>query len=147
VNTSQVTSSTFTDTTVSNWTIYYYVVTAVDDSGNESETSSEIQVCPHPEIANGTVSDTDCSITCDPGYNLNPATHSCVASGGGGFVPSSEEEEVEEETLEEEQPEEEVEEKQPIEKPIEEMTIEELKAKIQEIQQLIAQLQAQLEET
>ena len=43
VNTSAVTSSTFTDTTITAGT-YYYIVTATDDSGNESTASSERSV-------------------------------------------------------------------------------------------------------
>ena len=136
----------------------YYVVTAVDDSGNESSVSSEVQICPHPDVENGTVSDTDCSITCNDGYTLDESTHTCVASGGGGaaFIPPSTTEE--ESTQEEEQAAEEGEEVEEVseeevgeetpseEKPISEMTVEELQAKILEIQQLIAQLQQQLQE-
>ncbi len=41
VNSSAVTSSTFTDTTVSADTTYYYAVTAVDTSGNESSSTEK----------------------------------------------------------------------------------------------------------
>ncbi|MCD6167048.1 carboxypeptidase regulatory-like domain-containing protein, partial [bacterium] len=79
VNQSQVSVSNFTDNTVQNWTSYYYVITAVDDSGNESSPSAEVQVCPHPSIEHGTVS-VDCTITCEEGYTLSD--HTCAASGG-----------------------------------------------------------------
>ncbi|RLF08340.1 MAG: hypothetical protein DRJ60_00620, partial [Thermoprotei archaeon] len=79
VNQSQVSISNFTDNTVQNWTSYYYVVTAVDDSGNESSPSAEVQVCPHPSLEHGTVA-VDCTITCDEGYTLSD--HTCAASGG-----------------------------------------------------------------
>jgi len=79
VNQSQVSVSNFTDNTVQNWISYYYVVTAVDDSGNESSPSAEVQVCPHPSIEHGTVS-ADCTITCDEGYTLSD--HTCTAPGG-----------------------------------------------------------------
>lgn len=46
VNTSEVTSSNYTDTTVTNGTKYYYVVTAVDTSDNESDPSSEANATP-----------------------------------------------------------------------------------------------------
>ncbi|MHA1290422.1 MAG: carboxypeptidase regulatory-like domain-containing protein, partial [Candidatus Thorarchaeota archaeon] len=148
VNTSQVTTSTFTDTTVQNWTIYYYVVTAVDDSGNESSTSSEVQVCPHPTVENGTVSPTDCTITCNAGYTLNETTHTCEAPGGVTFVPQTTEEEQptqEEEIVEEQPTEEQPTEEQPVEeKPITEMTIEELQQKIAELIEQINLLKAEL---
>ena len=86
-NTSQVTASTFTDsTTMAVWTSYYYTVTAVDDSGNESGVATEIQVCSNSTVSNGTV-DTACSITCDSGYNQSG--NSCVAQGGGGSAGGS----------------------------------------------------------
>jgi fibronectin type 3 domain-containing protein len=44
VNSSTVGSLTYTDTTVQNSTIYYYVMTAVDALGDESPYSSEIQM-------------------------------------------------------------------------------------------------------
>lgn len=46
INGVQVTSSAYTDTTVSNGTRYYYVVTAVDTSGNESSASSSSSATP-----------------------------------------------------------------------------------------------------
>jgi fibronectin type 3 domain-containing protein len=46
-------SSTYEDTEVSNDTRYYYVVTAVDDAGNESEPSNKINVKPPFEEAPG----------------------------------------------------------------------------------------------
>ena len=81
VNTSQVAVSNFTDSTTTAWTSYYYTVTAVDDSGNESTVAAEIQVCSTMSVSNGTVA-ADCTITCDSGYTLSG--NSCVAQGGGG---------------------------------------------------------------
>ncbi len=43
-----LTETTLTDADVSNGTTYFYRVTAVDDEGNESGGSSEIQVTPFP---------------------------------------------------------------------------------------------------
>jgi TolB protein len=43
---SLITSEEFTDDDVSNGTTYYYRLTAVDDSENESSTSSEVEVTP-----------------------------------------------------------------------------------------------------
>ncbi|NEZ03924.1 hypothetical protein G4Y73_07140 [Wenzhouxiangella sp. XN201] len=46
INGSLVTLSEFTDTSASNGTTYYYVVTAVDDSGNVSSNSNEASATP-----------------------------------------------------------------------------------------------------
>lgn len=46
VNTAEVTGSTYTDTTATNGTKYYYVVTAVDTSDNESGPSNEANGTP-----------------------------------------------------------------------------------------------------
>jgi hypothetical protein len=46
---SLLTTTSFTDTGVSNGTTYFYRVTAVDDSGNESGGSGEVQVTPFPD--------------------------------------------------------------------------------------------------
>jgi len=42
-----LTANTYTDGTVINGRLYYYVVTAVDAAGNESERSNEVQALPH----------------------------------------------------------------------------------------------------
>jgi hypothetical protein len=88
VNSSQITASSFTDSSVNAWTSYYYTVTAVDDSGNESLIANELRVCSNNTVSNGTVA-TDCSITCNSGYNVSG--NSCVAStpssGGSGITP------------------------------------------------------------
>ncbi|MFC1787723.1 carboxypeptidase regulatory-like domain-containing protein, partial [Patescibacteria group bacterium] len=81
VNSSQVSSSTFTDTSTSSWTSYFYTVTAADDSGNESDIATEIQVCSNKTVSNGTVA-ADCVITCAEGYDLSG--NSCRRPGGGG---------------------------------------------------------------
>jgi len=46
-------SATYEDTEVSNDTRYYYVVTAVDEAGNESQPSNKINVTPPFEEAPG----------------------------------------------------------------------------------------------
>ncbi|MBN2007417.1 MAG: Ig-like domain-containing protein [Anaerolineae bacterium] len=43
-------SATYVDTSVSNGTLYYYVVTALDATGNESEASNEVSALPHYTI-------------------------------------------------------------------------------------------------
>lgn len=43
---SDVSSPSYTDTTVENGTAYFYRVTAVDSKGNESETSGEVKKTP-----------------------------------------------------------------------------------------------------
>ena len=70
INTSQVTASTYTDATTEAFTIYYYTVTAADDSGNESSTATELQVCSTSSVSNGSINNS-CVITCDSGYTLN----------------------------------------------------------------------------
>ena len=88
VNSSQVTASTFTDSTVSAFTSYFYTVTAVDDSGNESVVATELQVCSTSSVSNGSIN-SSCTITCDSGYNKSGNT--CVAQsggGGGGSMPT-----------------------------------------------------------
>jgi fibronectin type 3 domain-containing protein len=45
--------TTYTDTGVQNETIYYYVVTVVDDAGNESASSNEIEKQPPFDSAPG----------------------------------------------------------------------------------------------
>jgi len=77
VNSSQVTSSAFTDNTTEAWTSYYYTVTAVDDSGNESVVADEVRMCSTKTVSNGSVS-SSCAITCDSGYAQSG--NSCVAS-------------------------------------------------------------------
>ncbi|MBU3925111.1 SH3 domain-containing protein, partial [Patescibacteria group bacterium] len=85
-NTSQVVASAFTDSTTA-WTSYYYTVTAVDDSGNESAVATEIRVCSNSTVANGTVANT-CAITCNSGYTVSG--NSCAAQGGGGsYTPAT----------------------------------------------------------
>lgn len=46
INSTNVTSSAYTDSTVTNGTKYYYVVTAIDDSNNESSASSTVNATP-----------------------------------------------------------------------------------------------------
>lgn len=46
INSSAVTATTYTDSTASNGTKYFYVVTAVDSQGNESTKSSEVNATP-----------------------------------------------------------------------------------------------------
>jgi fibronectin type 3 domain-containing protein len=46
-----LTQSDYTDNSVSNGTTYYYVVTAVDTSNNESEYSSQVSATPSPSQA------------------------------------------------------------------------------------------------
>lgn len=41
-----ISSANFTDTGLENGTTYYYRITAVDDSNNESEISSELEITP-----------------------------------------------------------------------------------------------------
>lgn len=87
VNTSQVATNSFTDATVSNWTSYYYIITASDTSQNESAGSSEVRVCPNPGVSNGTVNGTTCAITCNSGYSQSGLA--CVANSSGGAVQQS----------------------------------------------------------
>lgn len=46
VNESPITGTEFTDENLQNGTTYYYRLTAIDDSENESNTSGEIEVTP-----------------------------------------------------------------------------------------------------
>ncbi len=88
-NTSQLLTSAFTDSTTVAWTSYYYTVTAVDDSGNESAVATEIRACSNSAVANGTVANT-CAITCNSGYTLSGNSCSANSTGGGGVsVPTS----------------------------------------------------------
>jgi TolB protein len=48
INGSPLSQASFTDSDVSNGTLYYYRVSAVDDSDNESGGSSEVEVTPFP---------------------------------------------------------------------------------------------------
>lgn len=86
VNTLQINSSNFTDNTTSDWTSYFYTVTAVDDSGNESAIADEVQVCSNQTLNNGTVA-ADCVITCESGYDL--IGNSCNAQSDSGNESSS----------------------------------------------------------
>jgi glycosidase/fibronectin type 3 domain-containing protein len=49
-NSSLLTSPAFTDTGLGNSKLYYYVVTAMDDHGNESGYSNEVSALPHLSI-------------------------------------------------------------------------------------------------
>ncbi|MBL7057830.1 carboxypeptidase regulatory-like domain-containing protein [Patescibacteria group bacterium] len=70
VNGSQVTASNFTDATTAAFTVYYYTVTAADDSGNESVIATELQLCSNSTVANGSI-DNNCVITCNLGFTKN----------------------------------------------------------------------------
>lgn len=48
INGSLLSQASFTDSDVSNGTLYYYRVSAVDDSDNESGGSGEVEVTPFP---------------------------------------------------------------------------------------------------
>ncbi len=48
LNGSPLSQASFTDSDVSNGTLYYYRVSAVDDSDNESGGSGEVEVTPFP---------------------------------------------------------------------------------------------------
>jgi glycosidase len=50
LNASPLAGNTYSDGAVVNGRLYYYVVTAVDDAGNESVRSNEAQALPHPVI-------------------------------------------------------------------------------------------------
>jgi len=54
INLTSVTSSAYTDSTVSNGTRYYYKVTAVDTAGNESSGSSTVNATPGSSSSNST---------------------------------------------------------------------------------------------
>ncbi|MCK4470768.1 MAG: alpha-amylase, partial [Anaerolineae bacterium] len=47
LNDAPLTDTAYTDDTVVNGRLYYYVVTAVDDAGNESAPSNEVEALPH----------------------------------------------------------------------------------------------------
>jgi len=49
INSTPLSETSFTDADVSNGTVYYYRVTAMDDSDNESDGSSEVEVTPFPD--------------------------------------------------------------------------------------------------
>ena len=76
-------TETYTDTTTAAFTSYFYKITAGDDDDIESAFSTTVQMCSNSTVSNGTVA-TDCTITCDSGYNLSG--NSCNAVGGGGAV-------------------------------------------------------------
>ncbi|MCP3682238.1 MAG: fibronectin type III domain-containing protein [bacterium] len=118
VNSSAVTSASYTDTSTSAFTSYYYKITAGDDDDTESAYSTAVQMCSTDSVTNGTI-DSSCNVTCNSGFEQSGNT--CVVNGGsviivngggggGGSTPSptptveaTEEEEEEEETTEEEQ--------------------------------------------
>jgi len=50
VNTNLLTGTDFTDTGLRNGQVYYYVVTALDNAGNESAYSGEVRAIPHLPI-------------------------------------------------------------------------------------------------
>lgn len=68
VNTSLVTSSTLTDTGLTNGTTYYYVVAAVDATGNESAYSNEASATPTAGSSTpGTIGATDITFATEGG--------------------------------------------------------------------------------
>jgi len=81
LNTSDITPTSYSDTTTSAFTSYYYKVTAADDGGNETTlaNSTALQVCSTNSVSNGTVA-ASCAITCNSGYTTSGNT--CVSSGG-----------------------------------------------------------------
>lgn len=52
INTEQLSETTYTDEEVNNGTTYYYLVTALDEEGNESGASNEARVTPFSEPPN-----------------------------------------------------------------------------------------------
>ena len=50
LNGTPLAGTTYTDDTVANGRLYYYVVTAVDAAGNEGERSNEAEALPHLAI-------------------------------------------------------------------------------------------------
>ena len=50
LNSTLLTSSNYTDNTVTNGTTYYYVVTAADNSSNESDNSNEVSAAPYADM-------------------------------------------------------------------------------------------------
>ena len=63
VNTNLLSSSSYTDAGLTNGTTYYYVVTAVDDGGNESPFSGQVSATPSGGGPSGPVAPTTVSIS------------------------------------------------------------------------------------
>lgn len=82
LNGSDVSGTTYTDSTSAAWNSYYYKITAADDGGNETSLSdaTALRICSTKTVSHGTVAAT-CAITCDAGYTVSG--NSCVAVGGG----------------------------------------------------------------
>jgi hypothetical protein len=100
VNASALTATNFTDTGLRNGQTYYYVVTAIDNHGNESDYSNEASALPHltigwanlqwPPTITHTISATDRTDTVygqvwiDGVTNLPGPTPSLIAQAGFG---------------------------------------------------------------
>ncbi len=66
LNTSPITSSNYTDTTVINGTTYYYIVKATDSAGNESESSPEVSATPSGGTSVSAIQDIGASVYPNP---------------------------------------------------------------------------------
>lgn len=78
INSSAVTSASYTDSTVTNGTKYFYVVTAVDSQSNESANSSEVNAAP---AAAATTTTTTISTTSDIPASVQTTLSTQVTEG------------------------------------------------------------------
>jgi len=81
-----VSSTSYSNTGLSAETTYYYKVSASNAEG-ESAVSSATSATTCSSVANGTVSGSSCTLTCNSGYTLSGGT--CIVSGGVAPISSS----------------------------------------------------------
>jgi hypothetical protein len=87
LNGSLLTARTFNDTGLTNGTTYYYVVKAVDTSGNPSGNSNQASATPQSSGGGGGTSSFEAeSMTISPGSTYTTVFNDAAASGGKGVV-------------------------------------------------------------
>ncbi len=81
-------STTYNSTNLSASTLYYYKVSSSNANG-ESSASSAVSATTCASVANGTVSGSSCTLTCNSGYSESSGVCVANSNGGGGIISTT----------------------------------------------------------